>query len=62
VTLVFLILLVTGPTDGDRVYPLIVLFALALFGAELLRRQTAREFPAEGEAPEAPQAALEPGS
>jgi hypothetical protein len=58
VTLVFLILLVTGPTDGDRVYPLIVLFALALFGAEVLRRQMEREFPADT-AP--PQPALEPG-
>jgi hypothetical protein len=46
VTLVFLILLVTGPTDGDRVYPLLILFALALVGAEILRRQTDREFPA----------------
>ncbi len=56
VTLIFLILLVTGPTDGDRVYPLIVLFAVALVGAEILRRQTDREFPAA-----APQAALEAG-
>jgi hypothetical protein len=56
VTLVFLILLVTGPTDGDRVYPLLVLFVLALIGAEVLRRQTDREFPEE--APR--QAALEP--
>lgn len=47
VTLVFLILLVTGPTDGDRVFPLLVLFALGLVGAELLRRQTDQEFPAE---------------
>jgi hypothetical protein len=56
VTLVFLILLVTGPTDADRVYPLIVLFGLALVGAEVLRRQTDREFPQEA----SPQAALEP--
>jgi hypothetical protein len=49
VTLLFLILLVTGPTDADRVYPLLVLFALALIGAELLRRQTDREFPARAE-------------
>jgi hypothetical protein len=58
VTLVFLILLLTGPTDGDRVYPLLVLFALALVGAEVLRRQTEREFPeavpaAEPEVPDA---------
>ena len=55
VTLVFLILLVTGPTDADRVYPLLVLFGLALIGAEILRRQTDREFP------EAQQTALEAG-
>jgi hypothetical protein len=44
VAAVFLIVLVTGPTDGSRVFPLLVLFAAALFGAELLRRQTEREF------------------
>jgi len=59
VTVVFLIVLVTGPTDGSRVFPLLVLFAFALFGAELLRRQTEREFPRD-DAPqveeEAPQA------
>jgi hypothetical protein len=56
VTLVFLILLLTGPTDGQRVYPLLLLYALALFGAEALRRQTEREFPAA-----APSPALEAG-
>jgi tetrahydromethanopterin S-methyltransferase subunit B len=45
VTLVLLIILVTGPTDGQRIYPLLVLFALAYVGTELLRRQVAREFP-----------------
>jgi hypothetical protein len=45
VSLVLLILLLTGPTDGQRVYPLLLLFALALLGTEVLRRQTAREFP-----------------
>ena len=39
-----LIVLVSGPTDGDRVYPLLVLFVLAFVGLEVLRRQTAREF------------------
>jgi hypothetical protein len=42
---VLLIILVSGPTDGNRVYPLLVLFALAFVGMEVLRRQTAREFP-----------------
>jgi hypothetical protein len=44
-TLVLLIILVSGPTDGQRVYPLLVLFALAFVGLEILRRQTEREFP-----------------
>ena len=51
VTLVFLILLLTGPTDGQRVYPLLLLYALALLGAEALRRQTEREFPAAAPSP-----------
>jgi len=42
---ILLIVLVSGPTDGVRVYPLLVLFALAVVGVEVLRRQTAREFP-----------------
>jgi len=45
VSLVLLIVLLTGPTDGQRVYPLLLLFALALVGTEVLRRQTQREFP-----------------
>ena len=45
VTLVLLIILLTGPTDGERIYPLLVLFGLAYVGTEVLRRQTAREFP-----------------
>jgi hypothetical protein len=44
-TVVLLIILLTGPTDGQRIYPLLVLFALAYVGLEVLRRQTAREFP-----------------
>jgi hypothetical protein len=46
-TVVLLIILATGPTDGQRVYPLLVLFALAYVGLEILRRQTEREFPPE---------------
>jgi hypothetical protein len=42
---VLLIILLTGPTDSTRIYPLLVLFALAFVGLEVLRRQTAREFP-----------------
>jgi hypothetical protein len=45
VAVVLLILLVTGPTDAQRVYPLLVLFGLACVGVEVLRRQTEREFP-----------------
>jgi hypothetical protein len=44
-TVVLLIILLTGPTDSQRIYPLLVLFALAYVGLEVLRRQTAREFP-----------------
>ncbi len=44
--IVFLILLVTGPTDGDRIYPLLVVGGIAFIGLEVLRRQTNREFPA----------------
>jgi hypothetical protein len=45
VTFILLVVLVTGPTDATRVYPLLVLFALAFVGTEVLRRQTLREFP-----------------
>jgi hypothetical protein len=45
VALVLLIILLTGPTDGQRVYPLLVVFALAFVGTEVLRRQTLTEFP-----------------
>jgi hypothetical protein len=47
VALVLLIVLLSGPTDGQRIYPLLVLFGFALVGTEVLRRQTAREFPGE---------------
>jgi hypothetical protein len=35
-----------GPTDGQRIYPLLVVFALAFVGIGVFRRQTLREFPA----------------
>jgi hypothetical protein len=41
-----LILLLAGPTDAQRVFPLLILFAFAFAGTEVLRRQTLREFPA----------------
>jgi hypothetical protein len=41
---VVLILLVTGPTDGDRIYPLLIVSAVAFIGLEFLRRQTNREY------------------
>lgn len=44
-TVLLLIILLTGPTDGQRIYPLLVLFGFAYVGLEVLRRQTAREFP-----------------
>jgi hypothetical protein len=45
VALAMLIILLTGPTDAQRVYPFLLLSALAFVGAEVLRRQTLREFP-----------------
>ena len=56
VTLVLILVLLAGPTDGQRIYPLLLLFALAYVGTEVLRRQTAREFPAEPAAAELPAA------
>ena len=44
--IVVLILLVTGPTDGDRIYPLLIVAAIAFVALEALRRETQREFPA----------------
>jgi hypothetical protein len=46
VALVLLIVLLTGPTDAQRIYPLLIVFALAFVGTGVLRRQTLREFPA----------------
>ena len=45
VALVLLIVLLTGPTDGQRIYPLLIVFGLAFVGTGILRRQTLREFP-----------------
>ncbi len=46
VALVLLLILISGPTDGQRVYPLLVVFAFAFVGVEVLRRQMLAEFPA----------------
>jgi hypothetical protein len=46
--IVVLLLLVTGPTDGDRIYPLLIVSAIAFLGLEYLRRETNREYAAEG--------------
>jgi hypothetical protein len=45
VALVLLIILLTGPTDAQRVYPLLIVFGFAFVGTAILRRQTLREFP-----------------
>lgn len=54
VTLVLFLVLLAGPTDAQRIFPLLILFALAYVGVEVLRRQTVREFPPS----EAPHAAV----
>lgn len=48
VTLALVLVLLAGPTDAQRVFPLLILFALAYVGTEYLRRQTLREFPPAG--------------
>lgn len=48
VALALLVVLLTGPTDGQRIYPLLAVFGLAFLGTEVLRRQTLREFPLAG--------------
>jgi hypothetical protein len=45
VAVVLLIILLTGPTDAQRIYPLLIVFALAFVGTAVVRRQTLREFP-----------------
>jgi hypothetical protein len=47
VTLVLIIVLLAGPTDAQRIFPLLILFAFAYVGTEVLRRQTMQEFPAD---------------
>jgi hypothetical protein len=46
VTLVLFLVLLAGPTDAQRILPLLILFAFAYAGTEWLRRHTIREFPA----------------
>ncbi|HEY6836025.1 MAG TPA: hypothetical protein VI142_06075 [Gaiellaceae bacterium] len=46
VTVALLLILLAGPTDAQRIFPLLILFAFAYAGTEYLRRHTAREFPA----------------
>ena len=46
VTVVLFLVLLAGPTDGERIFPLLILFAFAYAGVEWLRRETIREFPA----------------
>jgi hypothetical protein len=45
VSLVLFLVLLAGPTDAQRILPLLILFAFAYVGVEVLRRQTLREFP-----------------
>jgi hypothetical protein len=45
VAVLLLLILLAGPTDAQRIFPLLILFALAFVGTEVLRRQTLREFP-----------------
>ena len=45
VAVALLVLLLSGPTDAQRVFPLLGVFVLAFVGTEVLRRQTEREFP-----------------
>jgi hypothetical protein len=53
VSLVLILVLLAGPTDAQRIFPLLILFAFAYVGTEVLRRQTMREFP-ESAPPQAP--------
>ncbi len=50
VALLLFIVLITGPTDAQRIYPLLILFGFAFGGTEALRRRTEREFPEAGQA------------
>jgi hypothetical protein len=57
VTVALFLVLIAGPTDAQRIFPLLVLFAFAFAGTEYLRRQTAREFPVEDHAESPPEGA-----
>ena len=46
VAALLLLVLLAGPTDAQRVFPPLILFGFAFVGTEILRRQTAHEFPA----------------
>ena len=48
VSLLLLLILLAGPTDAQRVFPLLILFGFAYAGTEVLRRRTLREFPESG--------------
>jgi hypothetical protein len=48
VSVVLFLILLAGPTDKERILPLLILFGFAFAGTEVLRRQTAREFPVAG--------------
>jgi hypothetical protein len=48
VAVALFLVLIAGPTDAQRIFPLLILFCFAFAGTEVLRRQTAREFPAAG--------------
>ena len=50
VAVALFLVLIAGPTDAQRIFPLLILFGIAFVGTEALRRRTAREFPAAGEA------------
>ena len=45
VALALFVVLIAGPTEAQRIFPLLILFGFAFVGTEVLRRQTAREFP-----------------
>jgi hypothetical protein len=47
VALALLLILLAGPTEAQRIFPLLILLAL-FAGTEVLRWQTMREFPAAG--------------
>ncbi len=48
ITVALLVYLAKGPTDTSRLLPVLALFGFAYLGAEVFRRQTAREFPGAG--------------